>query len=335
MPCEAGTYSDSSVTPYVCRACGAGTYQDQAFQTACKPCPSSGVCGPGYYLTTPCSGASSGGCSQCPAGTYKIDASHSCTPCPPETYNDRLGRYECLEITRCRPGQYVRVVPTASSDAVCGTCSIGDLTTVLGSETSCNACIAGKYMMGGRCATCSCSGLGEYYSACPTGSTQLGCAACTGGDQSVSKCAPGMEPAVRCDGTQTTDPGCANCPAGKQKPNADMRYCEPCPGNTYKPTRASTDCIPCTNKPPGALSVYRTERAYRVDNSCSWSCVAGYYKPVDFSQCVSCATTAGMYAPAGTEGTCLRCNKAPYGPSYYQLPAAVGGFDATTNDCPW
>ena len=83
-PTEAGKYNNGKV-------CLQGTYQDQAGQTACKPCP------PGWYgnatgLKTPaCSGVCPPGtfsfkgftkCSVCDEGKYSQNASENCDYCP-------------------------------------------------------------------------------------------------------------------------------------------------------------------------------------------------------------------------------------------------------------
>jgi hypothetical protein len=75
---------------------------------------------------------------------------------------------------------------------------------------------------------------------------------------------------------------------------------------------------------------------YRADNTCPWLCVAGYYNTGGQSAtCATCAGALGKYALLGTLIRCSDCTNKPASNSYYQVPAAVGGFDATTNDCPW
>jgi hypothetical protein len=274
-------------------------------------------------------------CEQCPRGRYKSGAGNvDCDPCPPGSYTDQTGQAACKPHTVCTPGQRVLTAPTGVSDAVCETCP-SELTTRLGSESTCTVCREGKYMMNTMCVLCTCSGQGEFYTSCPAGSVQVGCTACTGGQNSGTTCSAGMEPAVRCDGTQLVDPLCANCPAGKQKPSSGVKYCEPCPKGTYKAAASNGNCPACTNK-FREWSVYEDWGVgeSRLTDACPWSCVAGYYKSAG-GACVTCATAAGKYAVADTRVACSDCTNRPASNSYYQVPAAAGGFGATTNACPW
>lgn len=63
-------------------------------------------------------------------------------------------------------------------------------------------------------------------------------------------------------------------------------------------------------------------------------CNAGYYKSA--GTCVSCRLTAGKYSLGG-ESACSSCSvgKKP-GTAVFILPSiAAGGFDATSDNCPW
>ncbi len=330
----------------VCGGCVAGTYNDVNSDAAqCKPCPD------GYYYPsyrgTSCltistcpagQGQKTAGtktanvvCEACAIGTYKGTAGNvACTMCT-GGYADQTGQTACKPFTPCTPGQYVSVQGTTTTNVVCTACA-GNWWTVAGTETSCTVCRAGKYKMQSTCVACTCSG-GQYYANCPAASNAPQCIACLGGDQSVSLCAIGNQPAVVCDGTQQSDPGCAACPAGKQKPDGSKRWCELCPIGTYKSAPSTGNCGACTNKPSGATSVYTAWPANAVptSNTCPWACVAGYYKS-GAGACVSCALTAGKYALAGTEGACTDCTNKPPSNSYYQLPTT---FKAGINDCPW
>ena len=67
----------------------------------------------------------------------------------------------------------------------------------------------------------------------------------------------------------------------------------------------------------------------RVDRGCN----LGYYK--NGLLCGSCATMAGRYSDVSTYTACWFCTNKPLENSYYLMPKAIGGFNATTNKCPW
>lgn len=53
------------------------------------------------------------------------------------------------------------------------------------------------------------------------------------------------------------------------------------------------------------------------------------------NQCVSCSSTAGTYmSVAGNSTACFQCTNKPASNTYYLLPVA-GGFNGTSNNCPW
>jgi hypothetical protein len=329
----------ASTATGTCIACEAGTYQDQVHQPTCKTC-SADTCPAGQGRTRVCGGTANIQCENCLAGSYKAGTGTSCTSCPDGKYQDRTGQTSCLTPRVCNPGEATTRTYTRESNTECTPCT-GDWTTLLGSESSCTYCRAGKYKMsGGQCATCVCAAGTQTYIQCPAGSTAVSCPACTGGDQSTTICATGFEPNLKCDGTQTTNTDCVPCPASKQKPSSVDKWCELCPTGKYKaptadPNVAKLPCAACTNKLPLASGVATYDpwpSAVRASNACPWSCVAGYYKPTSgTAACVACNATRGRYAPAGTSGQCLACTNKPAN-SYYQQPR---GFDGRTNTCPW
>jgi hypothetical protein len=236
----------------------------------------------------------------CPAETYQpSEGQTSCLPCPANTYQASSGQTSC-QPCNLAPGYYGQTV--------------GGVAT---------------------CTRCVCTGRGQVYVSCPAGSQALGCPPCTGGDSDTGyTCPVGMQPSVVCDGTQTTNAVCVNCPAGKHKPSNLDRWCGACPDGQYKASASAANCVPCTNKRPMStdVAVYGAwaSTTARTSNTCPWSCAAGHYKPAS-GACVACNLTAGKYALAGKTGSCSACSNKP-GNSSYVTPR---GFDGRTDSCPW
>jgi hypothetical protein len=68
-------------------------------------------------------------------------------------------------------------------------------------------------------------------------------------------------------------------------------------------------------------------------------CNAGFYKVpangVSPPQCVSCILTRGTYSNNQTATACSLCTNKPATNAYYLLPKTMGGFNGTSNNCPW
>ena len=312
-------------------------------------------------------------CGVCGPGTYNADPwGQSCTSCVAgSTYQPNSGQGGCLACSVCTSSQKRTTSCTVDTGSVCENC-VAPSKTVDGTAATCNECVRPRYPVAGTetclscaagyysqtvggvfsCVQCVCTGgaggVTQVYTACPQGTpklTALGvatqiCIACSGGDNSGITCDTGYEPNVRCDGTQTADSSCVGCPNGKQRPAAlklTSKWCELCPTGKYKAGVSVSDCGICTNKLPlgSGVAVYDAwpDAANRGQNSCPWSCVAGYYKPSSgTAACVACNATRGTYALAGTVGQCAACTNKPLSNSYYQLPR---GFDGRSDNCPW
>jgi hypothetical protein len=65
-------------------------------------------------------------------------------------------------------------------------------------------------------------------------------------------------------------------------------------------------------------------------------CNAGFYKQSGTpNQCVSCILTRGTFNNDPSATSCSLCTNKPVSNSYYLLPKAAGGFNGTSNTCPW
>lgn len=61
-------------------------------------------------------------------------------------------------------------------------------------------------------------------------------------------------------------------------------------------------------------------------------CNAGYYRTAG-GQCVRCANSIGKFSNAGASA-CTDCRTKPLN-SAFIMPLATGGFDGTSDNCPW
>lgn len=269
-------------------------------------------------------------CATCPVGQYSNGGPDGCLICPVGSRCVNGIKYACS----------VGTYQPSEAQTSCLQCA-SNLGQPNSGQTSCLPCnlASGYYSqtVGGvlMCIQCVCTGKGQMYIACQAGAQALDCRVCTGGDSDTGyTCPVGMQPSVVCDGTQTANAVCVNCPAGKQKPSKLDKWCAACPDGTYKAAQSNATCGTCTNKLPASsgVAVYGAwaAGAARTTNSCPWSCVAGYYKPAS-GACVACNLTAGKFALAGKTGSCSACSTKPAN-SAYLLPR---GFDGRTDSCPW
>lgn len=254
-----------------CVKCVPGKYQNLYHQTSCQDCdqnyysdtPGASACTmmrsciAGQYMSRDGDSARDRECSSCPAGKYSeyrnIDT--ECSSCPPGKFQEFEAMTFCYDHRQCVPGSRLVSAGTSTKDYVCEDC-VRPWTTIVGTQTVCSDCVAGKYKLGSSvtatCVDCNCANQGEVYTACPAGSNAKTCTPCTG-TRAGAYCAAGYEPSAVCDGTQTQDTQCVMCPAGKHKPSATVRSCVSCPTAYYKPPPASAaTCAACTNKPSDA-----------------------------------------------------------------------------------
>lgn len=284
--CQPGTY----VYNYGCTPCPKGTAQSLTHQTSCGTCtnsysPSEGAtkcrdysfCQAGQYMTRDGTPSSNRECAWCPAGKYNEykNVDTECFTCPDGKFQSFEGLTFCYDFIPCAPGEKTISVGSKIQDYVCEACP-SPWTTLLGSETTCTSCVAGKYkdttVNPATCTTCACTGGGERYILCPAGSTRKECPYCTG-TQPMGFCDAGKQPSYRCDGRGAADAECVACPAGSHKPNRDQQWCDQCPTGFYKPAPASTNnCEACTNRNPTNqnLAFYTAWTASPATNTCPW-----------------------------------------------------------------
>ena len=248
--CPIGTYSQASAKQ--CTACSVNTFQSLRGQTSCSGC--GGACSSGQYTYTPCTSTANidcRDCSSCPAGTYVTrgcgsSSDRQCGACAAGvSYSTSVNAGGCMMYSStCQPGWWMSVAPTATADRQCTQCS-GSLTSTTNDAAACDVCIAGSYKSGSTCFTCRCSG--ETYVNCPQGSNRQTCTPCMG-SLTAGYCAIGREPSLVCDGTQTQDTSCRDCPEGKEKLSAGVRDCSWCPQGKYKIGTNTNACVDCTDK---------------------------------------------------------------------------------------
>ena len=236
---NSGDFREAYNCPHFCGGglCKAGSYAE--IET-CKYCYS---CVAGSY----CVGDIS---TICPAGTFSpVNSQSSCLACTAGTnYASGTGSRSCTAYTVCQPGSWVSQAPTTTSDRQCELCS-GTWTSATTNSAACDVCRAGDYKRYSRfeysCVRCQC--FEETYIQCPVASDIKRCPPCTG-SLAAGYCAAGYEPSVICDGSQTQDTTCRECPEGKEKLSAGVRDCSFCPTGKYKIGANTNACVDCTNK---------------------------------------------------------------------------------------
>jgi hypothetical protein len=182
-------------------------------------------------------------CAPCPARTFSLAGSTSCTACDAGTFNPSAGSSSCLS---CPPGSY-----SDPGQAMCSICPPGTYTTIPRSP-SCTACDAGTH------------------NPSPGGSSLSSCLPCDPGSFSPSPASAECSPCSSgsyCPNNRSTkglpcDAGYF-CPSGSsvQTPCPQGSFCQanagapsPCPQNTYGESgklASETQCTPC---PPGKES---------------------------------------------------------------------------------
>jgi hypothetical protein len=258
------------VNGFVCTACTAGKYQDGYHQASCKDCgPGTfssefgeircwpvGECMAGEYATHTGSSTTYVECAQCSEGTITAtnNVAGVCTACVTGKFQTRKGAAACLDHVECVVGERMVRVGTVTRQFECEMC-VAPWTTVAGTQSLCNSCVAGKYFdivtMGGIatnvCTSCQCNTAGMYIN-CPVGTTSSSTTRCMfcSGTQAGSYCPVGQEEGG-CTGTQLGNVACKNCLAGYHKPISNSKNCVKCPTGTYKVAQGTASCGACTN----------------------------------------------------------------------------------------
>ncbi len=294
--CGPGTFifhNGDSTAARVCSSCPVGHYQPSSMQFTCLVCPSGKYssivgasscldidwCVAGAYATRPGSSSNNVECAACSPGTYSSSKNRdtACLVCPDGKFQRAERMTTCIDHLPCVPGTRTVQSGTKTQPFICANC-ISPWTTLEGTETSCDYCVAGKYrenfwtqLTSGRaCTDCQC-GSGEVFINCPVGTLYTSpnmCRFCEG-TQPSSYCGRGLEPGG-CNGRQTQDVPCRVCPAGKHKPEgSSVKNCYQCPTGKYKASPGEADCTACSNKPSN--SVYASWGVLQEASSpCDW-----------------------------------------------------------------
>ena len=328
--CALGSYCPNLHTQ---TPCSAGSYC-AAGSTAPQPCSA------GFYCATPSSQTA------CTANNFCLASVTAPTPC-----------------TVCSAGNYTSSLCTASSNAVCTSCTAGvnySPSSNALSCTTCGVCAVGQYVTSAcsltanvSCATCP---LG---SVCPTTTTVTACTPgqfCPAGSTSPQTCAAGYYcpnatvqiacPAGSfCLAGSSAPATCTVCAAGKYRStvctSTSDTVCPSCTsGSTFSTTTNAASCTGCNACSGQFVSTACTVNS---DAVCS-ACPAGNYCP-NSSAVITCdpgnvclsGSTTQSPCPAGfvctTPATQVACQLSYYCPARTTLASkcAVGSYCANTS----
>ena len=335
-PCSRGTVAPNE-NMVACNDCEAGTFQEEAGQTACEPCRPGLFCPVGASAPLPCEEgthssatnlASAGDCTTTTPGYYATTGSTEQTPCPPGRRQPASKKGQCTDCEAgkfmnatgamtchpCRPGSFCPVGASAPLPCEGGSYGAG---AGLKTQAECKVCPAGTYCFAGSTAATSCS-KGTYAAAegrqlcdaCPEGKYQSdeGASACIECGNGFT-CPEGsvMQIPASCDAGTYLDSAsdqCLGCPAGSvcaggASPPRDCPRGGYCVANMSQPT----DC------PAGR---YGSE-ARLSDASCSGECAQGYYCEAGSVSAKAAACAEGSYGAATGLVAQANCTVCPAG----------------------
>eukprot|EP00048_Salpingoeca_helianthica_P014171 m.217680 g.217680 ORF g.217680 m.217680 type:complete len:2154 (-) comp15603_c0_seq6:26-6487(-) len=264
------------------QACVDGYYTSHCNSTtvsptcsACSTCPS-----PGFFVASICGGTNDTVCqpcyntSACNTNTHYLHSPCSLQPCRP--------------LSTCASGTATTIPPTATSDRVCGNCSVGSFSN----QTVADVCVSCQ-------PPCQSN---EYMAVACTPTTDRRCVSCV----EATACASFQYINGTCSPSTTVLPPCANistCGLGKYEAAAPTstsdRVCVTCPDGSFKDTVGnSLTCTSCTTSCQSGfyLSGQCTPTTDRVCLPCA-TCGAGQYIS---SQCAGSSNTVCSSCPAGT-----------------------------------
>lgn len=268
--CPAGMYSDvaGALTNETCQTCPAGTYSAEG-SSSCTPC----VVGTysaieGAVSNATCTKCAAGRasnilgantsetCGICPAGSFSLEGSATCTLCRPGTYSTQQGGTTC---TLCDAG-YASAATGASDLATCMTCPAG--TYAPAGSAVCVACPAGTYSESEAAtsnATCLKCSVG-YASNVAGASSPSTCTICPSGTyadtQGSAVCTPCPFGTYLASEGATTQSSCQACPAGTASlvlGASSSDTCVACPQYTSAPAAGSALCTPFLQVDAGEL----------------------------------------------------------------------------------
>ncbi|XP_072885876.1 uncharacterized protein [Hemitrygon akajei] len=373
--CDAGFYcpaaqNSSRPAPFICakghqcpqgsaeqQPCSSGTYQDQAGQASCIPCPVGFFC----HLTSSNFSNSLQGVQAphpCPAGYYCPEGSGLPfqSPCPVGTFSNRTGLGAVTDCLLCPHGKYCDqeglTEPTGDcwegyycierssspnpTDGITGQrcprgsycpkgtvnilpCPIGHFGPMQGSgsEIDCLPCPPGLF--------CNSSGLVAATGKCNAGYY------CTGSSKTAAPidhmtggmCKPGSYCPAGAAHPVPCDPGEYCNGFALSTPSGPCRAGYFCDGNAYRPDPPENVCPPGHYCPAGS----------KAASPCPPGSFAGTTGNTDVSHCHLC--TPGFYCPGFANINATKeCQTGYYCPSGQSEPAPVGFICPIDHHCP-
>ncbi|XP_077422977.1 uncharacterized protein LOC144052618 isoform X3 [Vanacampus margaritifer] len=278
VACPAGTFSsiEGATSADDCQLCLPGHYCAQAgLSSPSGPCKSGFYCTEGSITATPLVNITGGGVSLfpgestlgqfhgavCPAGHYCVEGSMKPSPCPPGTFQGKVGAESEADCEACYPGSYCPSWAQTSVDLLCPSGWFCPLGSVSGHQPGCQ---------------------------CPPGH------ACPYGSAKPSICGPG---AFQSSSEQSA---CNSCPPGFYCAEASS-VPSPCPMGTFAPSPGGTSLNDCTPCPRGAFcnSTALTEPSGAC--SPGYFCLPGSTESSPVSQSHGDICPPGHFCPWGSK----------------------------------
>ena len=271
-------------------------------------------------------------CAQCPGGYTGPDGG-PCTACVAGKYKTASGSSAC---SSCSSGQY-NVAPGGTSSAACTLCP-GYSTSVSASiacncnagytgpgvNTSCVACVPGKYKDVSGSAICTDCPAGKYGAGAAV-ARLVDCRDCYLNTRGLTPAGSSTAEGCICNAgsyysADAYGGSCLDCAAGDYKGTIGNQVCTKCASATYANAHeAATACIACP-----ANSVCKASVSCNELQSCT--CNSAYYgSPYDRVACTACPANTGSVCTVASQCAVRRDCLSNHG--YY-------GYDGAAAACP-
>jgi hypothetical protein len=246
VACPAGEFQEAT-GQITCNECIEGQYQPDDEQTACKSCPhgeyasvkksiACTVCDEGKYA-----GQGRAECSICPEGKFQ-NSNNQCQFCSEGKYKNWVGDEDCLH---CPAGQY----QDGDDYETCQPCPAGKFGKPNVPYLLCEMCARGQYTASSNSTACEYCDHGKYTPQAQGGATE--CVNCQAGKYSESG-----------------DPECGVCPAGKFQNGAGEATCITCAAGKFNDRLMQTSATACKDCEPGRYASVAGQSS--CDNT--WKC---------------------------------------------------------------